>query len=337
MKARAIVFTGVGRVALQAVEIPPPGDGEVLVEALYTLVSPGTELRCLAGQQQGLAFPFIAGYSLVGRVTARGPGATLPRGTLVYCNGTARAAGLPLGWGGHASHAVQPESNVYPVPEGVDPLWAVAAHVAGIAYRGVRLGRPQAHETVAVIGLGTIGALAARLHALSGARVVAADLSPHRVALAQQAGIEAFVPLGDLGQAFREPQHGRVPGGADLVVDATGHPAVLRQAIEVARDKPWDDSAEPGPRLVVQGSYPGDFQVPYDAAFRRELSFSLPRDTQPRDVRAVLDLMARGKLRLDGFAQTRRPGDAVQVYADLANPATKLLTVAFQWRTASSP
>lgn len=332
MKARAIVFTGVDRVALQEVEVPPPGDGEVLVEALYTLVSPGTELRCLAGKQEGLAFPFIAGYSLVGRVAGRGRGATLPRGTLVYCSGTARAAGLSLGWGGHVSHAVRSESEVYPVPEGVDLLWAVAAHVAGIAYRGVRLGRPQAHETVAVVGLGTIGALAARLHALSGARVVAADLSPQRVALAQQAGIEAFLPRGDLARAFRQV----IPGGADLVVDATGHPAVLRQAVEVARHKPWDDSAEPGPRLVVQGSYPGDFQVPYDAAFRRELSFFVPRDTQPRDVRAVLDLMARGKLRLDGFAEVREPEAAAQTYADLADPETKLLTVAFQWRTVSS-
>ncbi|MEJ2208800.1 MAG: zinc-binding alcohol dehydrogenase [Anaerolineae bacterium] len=332
MKARAIVFTGVDRVVLQEVEIPPPGEGEVLVEALYTLVSPGTELRCLAGKQEGLAFPFIAGYSLVGRVAGRGPGAKLPLGSLVYCGGTARTAGVPLGWGGHVSHAVQPESNVYPVPQGVDPLWAVAAHVAGIAYRGMRLGRPRAHETVSIVGLGTIGALAARLHALSGARVVAADLSPQRVARAQEAGIEAFVPEGDLAPAFRDPQHGRLPGGADLVVDATGHPDVLRQAIEVARDKPWGNSAEPGPRLVVQGSYPGDFQVPYDAAFRRELTFYVPRDAQPRDVRAVLDLMVRGKLRLDGFAEVRQPEAAARTYADLADPATELLTVAFQWR-----
>lgn len=329
MDARAIVFTGVRQVALRQVEIPSPGDGEVLVEALYTLVSPGTELRCLAGEQEGLVFPFIAGYSLVGCVTGRGQGAMLPGGSLVYCSGTARAAGVSLGWGGHASHAVRLESDVYPVPRGVDPLWAAAAHVAGIAYRGVRLGRPQPHETVAVIGLGTIGALAARLHALSGARVVAADLSPHRVALAQQAGIEAFVPQGDLAQAFRQI----VPGGADLVVDATGHQAVMRQAVEVAKDKPWGDSAEPGPRLVVQGSYPGDFSMPYGAAFRRELSFYVPRDTQPRDVRAVLDLMARGKLCLDDLAEVRKPETAAQAYAELANPATKLLTVAFQWRT----
>lgn len=329
MKARAIVFTGVRQVALQQVEIPSPGDGEVLVDALYTLVSPGTELRCLAGEQEGLVFPFIAGYSLVGRVTGRGRGVMLPRGTLVYCSGTARAAGVSLGWGGHTSHAVLPESKVYPVPGGVDPLWAVAAHVAGIAYRGVRLGRPQAHETVAIIGLGTIGALAARLHALSGARVVAADLSPRRVSLAQQAGIEAFVLQGDLVQSFRQV----VPGGADLVVDATGHPAVLRQAVEVARDKAWGDSVEPGPRLVVQGSYPGDFHVPYGAAFRREMSFHVPRDTQPRDIRTVLDLMARSKLRLDDLAGVREPEAAAQAYAKLADPATELLTVAFQWRT----
>jgi 2-desacetyl-2-hydroxyethyl bacteriochlorophyllide A dehydrogenase len=327
MRANAIIFTAPYQVMLDVVEIPPPGVGEVLLEAIYTLISPGTDLRCRAGKQEGALFPFIPGYSFVGRIIARGAETTLPEGTVVYCSGTS-AANRNLAWGGHISHAVRAERDLHPLPPGVDPLHGSVAHLAAIAYRGVRLSRPQPHEQVAVIGLGAIGALAARLHALSGARVVAADLSPYRVAMAQRAGIEAFVPQGALADAFARV----LAGGADVVVDATGAPSVLVQAIEVAKDKPWDDSADLGARLVIQGSYPDNFSLPYQPTFRRELSLYAPRDAQPRDLRAVLDFMARGTLRLDGFiSDVRSPEAAAETYAALAEPGAELITVAFHW------
>lgn len=327
MQTRAIVFTAPNQAALESIEIPAPEAGEVLIESLYTLISPGTELRCRAGKQEGLVFPFIPGYSMVGRVIERGAGVSLPEGTLVFCSGTSKAS-VNLAWGGHVAHAIQPAGSVYPLPEGMNPLHAPAAKLAAIAYRGVRLSNPRPHETVAVIGLGAIGLLAAQLHALSGARVVAADLSPWRVANAQKAGLEAFVPQDSLGEAFRA----YFPNGADVVVDATGAPAVLTQAIEVARDKAWDDSPELGARVVIQGSYAGEFSLPYQAVFMKELSFYVPRDVQPRDLRAMLDGMARGKLNVESLiSETRAPESAPETYATLAEPGAELITVAFKW------
>ncbi len=327
MKTHAILFTAPNQVALETVEIPAPEAGEVLIESVYTLISPGTELRCRAGKQDGLVFPFIPGYTMVGRVIGRGAGVSLPEGTLVFCGGTGKAD-VNLAWGGHVAHAIQPEQGVYPLPEGIDPLHAPAAKLAAIAYRGVRLSNPRPHETVAVIGLGAIGLLAAQLHALSGARVVAADLSPYRVANAQKAGLEAFVPQGSLGEAFRQ----YFPNGADVVVDATGAPSVLKQAIDVARDKSWDDSLELGARVVIQGSYTGEFSLPYAPVFMKELSFYAPRDVQPRDIRAMLDVMARGKLHLDSLvSEVRAPESAPEIYATLAEPNAELITVAFKW------
>lgn len=327
MQARAILFTAPNQLTIDRVQIPAPAAGEALIEALYTLISPGTELRCLAGKQEGALFPFVPGYSLVGRVLARGQGVSIPEGTLVYCNGTA-AADVNLTWGGHVSHAVRSERELYPLPNGVDPLHASAAHLAAIAYRGVRLSQPKPHETVAVVGLGAIGALAARLHALTGARIVAADLSPVRVAAARRAGIEAHLVDRTLAATFARI----LPAGADVVVDATGAPAALAQAIETAKLKPWDDGADPGARVVIQGSYVDAFSVPYQPAFRRELTFYVPRDAQPRDLRAVLDLMARGALDVSGvISDVRPPEAAAETYAELAEPDAALITAAFQW------
>ncbi len=332
MQTTAILFTDVDQVTVAPVEIPEPAAGEVLLEALYTVVSPGTELRCRAGKQDGARFPLIPGYSFVGRVVASDSAATLALGTLVYGKGTARAS-EHLTWGGHIQHAVQAEQDVLPLPPGLNPLWGAATRLVGIAYRGVRLSRPAAHEIVAVIGQGTIGALSARLHAISGARVVVFDLSPARIAVAEAAGLEAILVEDDLTATIQAA----LPDGADIVVDATGAPAVLPQALVAAKAKPFDDSARPGARLIIQGSYPDTFSIPYTAAFMKELSFHLPRDVQPRDLRAALDLMARAKLDLtDIISDVRSPHFAHRTYAELADPRSELITVAFDWRETNA-
>ena len=68
VKARALVATAVHQVEVRDIELPRPERDDVLVQALYTCISPGTELRCLAGQQRGTTFPFIPGYAMVGKV-----------------------------------------------------------------------------------------------------------------------------------------------------------------------------------------------------------------------------------------------------------------------------
>lgn len=332
MQARAILFTGEWQAALGETEIPDPGPGEVLLRAEYTCVSPGTELRCLAGKQWGAApWPFIPGYALVGAVVRGGAGTSLAAGTRVLCAGTSRAAHGRT-WGGHVEYAVQPEVRVFPLPAPLGSLEASVLPLAAIAYHGTRLSRPQPGEQVAVAGLGPIGQLAARVHALAGACVVAADLHPARCALAAAAGIQAVTPgpqPGDLAAALLA----RLPGGADIVIDATGAPGVLGEAMEAGRDLPYDDADRVGPRVLVQGSYPEVFPVAYRPAFQREVQLLVPRNYQARDLHAVIDLAASGRLVVrDLISEVRPAADAPAVYAGLRAPADSgYMTVAFAW------
>jgi 2-desacetyl-2-hydroxyethyl bacteriochlorophyllide A dehydrogenase len=328
MKTIALLATAVDRVEVVEVVVPDPAPGQVIIEAAYTAISPGTEMRCLAGKQPGIVFPFIPGYSMVGRIAARGAGVTLAEGTLVFCQGTEKAD-RPLTWGAHIAHALRGEDSLFPLPAGVDPLEASLAKLGAIAYRGVRVAGTRPHEEVAVVGLGPIGQLAARLHRLAGARVVAADLSADRVALARAAGIEAVVPGEGLAAAFRSLQ----PGGADVVVDSTGAPPVLQQSVLLAKPKPWDNSLTEPTRLVIQGSYPENVVFDYHQAFYRELSVHFPRDNQARDLHAVLRFLASGSLKTrDLISELCPPGDAQRIYSALRAAKPGLLTAAFQWR-----
>jgi 2-desacetyl-2-hydroxyethyl bacteriochlorophyllide A dehydrogenase len=329
MKARAILFTAVNQVAYEPIEVPEPGPGEVLIESEYTAVSPGTELRCLAGKEAGLApWPVIPGYAISGRVIGVGANCSIKEGTPVFCAGTQKAS-VNRAWGGHCSHAVTKESNVYVIPDHVDKLEAALVNFAAICQHGVALSKPLAHETVIVVGLGPIGQISARLHALSGARVIAVDVSPERVALAKSAGVEAVVAAPNLIDAVRAV----LPDGADIVADSTGSPAVLKQSAELCKVKLRDDVPCQGPRLLVQGSFPDLFEVSYRAVFNAEASIIIPRSHQARDLRTSMDLLGRGKLKLrDLIGDVRSPETAPQTYQELAANKAGLLTVAFKWK-----
>ncbi|MFA5263099.1 MAG: zinc-binding alcohol dehydrogenase [Opitutaceae bacterium] len=328
MKTTALLATSIDRVELVDATVPEPGPGEVIVEALYTAISPGTEMRCLSGKQPKVSFPFILGYSMTGRIVARGAGVALAEGALVFCQGTTKA-NHPLAWGAHIGHALLPETGVFPLPNGVDPLEASLSKLSAIAYRGVRAANTRPHDEVAVVGLGPIGQLAARVHKLAGARVVAADLDPTRVAAAKSAGIEAIAPTQGLVAAFKSLQ----PGGADVVVDSTGAAPVLQQSIQLAKMKPWDNSITEPVRLIIQGSYAENVIFDYHQAFFRELSVHFPRDIQPRDIQAVLSFLAGGRLKIrDLVTRVAKPADAQEIYSALRAATPGLLTAAFKWQ-----
>ncbi len=330
-----IFFTGVGRAEAGLTELPDPGPDDVVVETILSSISPGTELRCLAGEQEGLGrdhFPFVPGYSLVGRVARAGQRHRALEGTVVFSSG-ARRARHTMAWGGHIAAAVVPAESIVPVPAGIREEDAVLAKLAAIAHRGVSMARPEAGEAVVVVGLGAIGQMSARLFAIAGARVLGVDLAPARARLAERAGITTLVPEGPLGEAVRR----RLPGGAPIVVDATGSPCLLRETMSLVRDKPWDESDTPGGRVVVQGSYPGDITLPSSTPFAREMTMLWPRDSQRRDIERVFELLGDGRLRFDGIlGSVHPPAEAQAVYDQLRSRDGALVTAAFRWRRAAT-
>lgn len=67
--ARAILFPAPHTIDFTAFDLPPCGEQEIVAETIYTFVSPGTELRVLAGTSESQGrFPFIPGYAWVGRI-----------------------------------------------------------------------------------------------------------------------------------------------------------------------------------------------------------------------------------------------------------------------------
>jgi len=327
-KAKAIVFSAPGQVELREVQIPDPGEGQLLVKTAHSCVSPGTELRCLRGQQADMpAGGYIPGYAAAGTVIKAGSGTSLAEGTVVRYNGTT-AADITLMWGGHVELALVNEADVQLVPAGVSTEEASSARLGAIANRGVALAAAKTHHRVAVLGLGPIGQFSARIFAQTGAYVVGADMDARRVDLLKSAGVEAAPVQGGLKATF-EPFF---PEGADIVVDCTGVPPVMKEAVHLLRPLPWTAEPGPAPKYIIQGSYPGGVELPYQDFFMNETEVRIPRDSRPTDMAAVLDLMGRGKLKVrDLLSEICKPEDAQQAYDKLQEKGTPLLTVAFAW------
>jgi 2-desacetyl-2-hydroxyethyl bacteriochlorophyllide A dehydrogenase len=331
-QAKAIAVTGIDRVEFVPIELPDLESGELLIRTEVSAVSRGTELRCMAGLQPGsVDFPFIPGYSLVGIVEAASADSAVSIGSRVFSTGTKRA-GINLQWGGHVSHAIANASGAVPIPDGCCPKTASFAKMAAIALRGTRVAQPRPGDTVAVIGLGPIGMLSLKLYHAAGANVLGLDQEPIRVEIAKRAGLAAVVVTESIEQAVQS----HFGHGADIVVDVTGVPAVLQASLRAAKDLPWGRDDVTGPKLVIQGSYPDTFSLPYQDAFRKELQILLPRDCRPGDLVDAAGLLADGTCKIDEFISWYGPpSDAAEAYR-LLRTDRSFMTIAFDWSEYAS-
>jgi 2-desacetyl-2-hydroxyethyl bacteriochlorophyllide A dehydrogenase len=235
MRNRYVVFSGVRQVDILEEVLPDtPPSGTLLVRSEYTFISAGTELANLTGQEPKVfqpgswcAYPWRPGYAQVGRVCAVGAGAA--------CDWAVGERVFTLG--AHADYALRTAKDlVIRVPDGLDPLLAVASRMAGVAAAAIVAKPPDwfAGGWVAVCGLGMVGNLAAQCCRILGARVVGIDPLEARRRLATQCGIDRVVPAGPgAAEAVRAAIGGEAP---HLVIEATGRSDVAVQAIELVAD-----------------------------------------------------------------------------------------------------
>jgi len=359
MKSEAIVFEDTLKVGIRSFELPRIGENEVLIQTHYSMVSPGTELRTLAGREESAdPFPLVPGYSTVGEVVEVGSRVKgLKIGTFAAIRGCrSLAPGLGCSWGGHARHVISPQEEVFILPAKADIKTAPLTILLATALHGVDLTNARIGEQVAVVGLGLVGQLCARLLKYAGANVVATDLVALRRQVAQQAGLRVVAGSGDLRAAFQP----HFPYGAEAVLDATGSSKAMKASLSLLREKPRQDpcgysdasggaSAEEGvfkrqaklshqqnewhgPRFIAQGSYADPIEIRYHDLFDSEVKFIVPRVHELKDLFRALDLLVDPAFSLDGLiTETHSFSKAPECYQRLREHPESLLTLSFQW------
>ncbi len=328
IQTRAIIFEGFNQVRLQALEIPQPKPGELLVKTLYTGVSTGTETRVLSGKQTGGQFPLIPGYESVGRVVAGGEPADFKPGDVVFHCGSNYTGPYNKCWGAHMEYALVQENDVHRVPAELNPIHAVPAKVGAIALHGVKRAGVCAEDTVVVVGLGLIGHWAAQCAKAYGARVIGVDTNPHRLRLAANAGIEYLVNASEEDVKAKVDAYGQA--NVSVVIDATGIASQLKNSARLVRSMPWRPPYPPSSRLVILGSYTEPIVLDYDPLFMDEVDILFSRDTRPDDIREMLALLSTAKVKPEALATSCYPAnDAPQAYREMVE--NNLMRMIFKW------
>ncbi|WP_055495426.1 zinc-binding alcohol dehydrogenase [Streptomyces sp. TP-A0356] len=220
LTARAFWLRSPGQGELRDVQLPKPGDGEVLVRALCSGVSRGTETLVFRGgvpesqhaamrapfQEGDFPAPVKYGYLSVGRVE-HGPAELV--GRTVFCL-------YP-----HQSRYVVPASAVTVVPDTVPAGRAILAGTVETAVNALWDAGPQVGDRISVVGGGMVGcSVAALLARHPGVRVQLVDADPARAETARALGVD-FAPPED---AARE---------RDLVVHASATEQGLVRSLEL--------------------------------------------------------------------------------------------------------
>jgi 2-desacetyl-2-hydroxyethyl bacteriochlorophyllide A dehydrogenase len=226
--ARAVWFTGPRRLEMRDETPRPPRDDEVQVEALYSLVSAGTEMSIYRGEASSPAevqlpmgdgefpFPLKYGYQVVGRVEAAGPASGRDVGDIVFANHP------------HQDHFTLPSQLTFVIPREVSAKAATFTNLLTVALNGlldvpVRIG-----DCVAVSGLGIVGTFAAHLARRTAGQLVLIDPIPQRRNLARSVHADAVVDPGDAHEVIDELSEGR---GVDVYIEASGAAPALQGAI----------------------------------------------------------------------------------------------------------
>lgn len=225
-------------------------EGHIRVKSLYSGISHGTEMGVYRGvapffskqydpqtrlflpaeNEQRWQYPirscdpgvWYLGYSLTGRISeTNGDCSGLKVGDTVYINAS------------HQSEHCVPASSAVKLPDSMAPRHGVFLTNLLTAFNGILDSDIKLGDVVVVMGQGVIGQLTSQLARLSGATVYVVDTIEKRLGASLSGGAEeALNPVtgGDLALTIREKTAGR---GADVVIDASGSPKALQEAIRI--------------------------------------------------------------------------------------------------------
>ena len=332
-----VVFTEKSKIELQECEMPTPKENELLLKAIVTQISTGTELTRLeqnisedsSWKDLGsyMQFPIYPGYSFVGEVVAVGENCdkSLIGRRVVSSNG-------------HRKYAAVNAESVHFLPENVDPDDAAFKTLAVVALASIRAAKIKPGETAVVFGAGIVGQLVARLAQIAGAvNVVVVDVSDNRL---------KFVPKNKCFYAVNSTKENveefvkNINNGnlADIVFETTAYPPLIEAELKCLTKRG---------RLVITSSPKGpskvDFQYCSSAGITiisaHNYAFHAPTATPEnpwtiaRDGEYVIELLEKELLSLkDMVTHKESYKNAVETYDFLMKDRTQALAVHFDWR-----
>jgi L-iditol 2-dehydrogenase len=343
---KAAVLHGREDVRIERVEVPRPGEGELLLRTRVALTC-GTDVKVFRRGYHARMIrpPALFGHEVAGVVEHTGPGVSglepgtpvvvansAPCGECHYCrhDSPSLCDDLQFWNGAYAEFARIPsrvvDHNVIRLEEGVGFREAAMVEPLACVVRGVEeswIGRGQ---SVAVIGAGPIGLMFLALARLRGAHVTVVGRNRGRLDKALDLGAESVVEassITDLGAHLKRlSRHGQ---GPDVVVEAVGLPETSEAAVRAVRK---------GGVVNLFAGCPADSRIAIDSQrlHYQELTIKSTFHHTPESVRKAFRLIADGRVDVTPFITGEEPLDRLPGVLDaMARGADGLKTAILTW------
>jgi len=171
--------------------------------------------------------------------------------------------GAPPFHGTFAEYVTAPEQNVYPIPENISYEEGAMIEPLAVGMMATKMGKVGVNDIVTVLGAGPIGQMALQASKVHGApEIYVTDVIDYRLEYAKKYGANEVINAAkeDVVSVIKNLTDGK---GVDVVIDASGAPSAIRQAVDIVK---------PGGRIVLVGYPPSDVPLPLAEVISKELT-----------------------------------------------------------------
>lgn len=327
---RAAIFDAPRRMHVGGTDTPEPGPGDVVVAVGATGVCAG-DMYIYLGKNPYAAYPVIGGHEIAGIVQAVGSdvqgielGAQVVVEPFIGCGScypcrigksnccmNLQIIGMHRP-GGFAEHVLAPAANIHHVPAGLSMSIASFAEPIAIGVQACRRGAIAPGDHVLILGCGPIGLALIEVAQARGARVIATDMLPDRLATARELGAEVLPS----GEGLLPEILNRTNGeGMPVVIEATGNTKAMESTV---------DLVAAGGRIVIVGLAARGTSVSLHALdFTRKEMTIVGSRASVNCFPEALDLLARGAITYPRLATEVSMWQAPELFENLAeHPGT---------------
>ena len=316
----AAVLYGKEHLQVEPVAVPTIGSGDILVQVKVALTC-GTDVKVFRRGYHArmIVPPAVFGHELAGDVVAIGEDVTnfavgqrvvaansAPCGECFFCHKGLEnlCEDLLFNNGAYAQYIRIParivQCNTYLIPDKVGYQDAALVEPLACVVRGFEETAPRAGDTVAIVGLGPIGLMFAKLAKLRGCRVIAVGRRMTQLDRAAALGADELIVAGehsDPVKSIREMTHGR---GVDIAIEAVGKPQTWQWAVNMVRR---------GGTVNFFGGCPNESKVNLDTALLHysEITCKASFHHTPAYIRKALELVCAGHITASVFVNKEEP------------------------------
>ena len=304
METVAVVLERPGKLALRTVSLQEPGADDLVVDAVWSGISSGTERLLWAGRMPnfpGMGYPLVPGYETVARVSRAAQG--FAEGDLVFVPGANCYKGVKGLFGGAAKRIVLPAARAVKL-DGISDEEGILIALAATAHHAVAHALPQL-----IIGHGLLGRLIARITlALGGEPPTVIETQGSRHDGAE--GYTVVTPEQDTRRDYA------------AICDASGAAGLLDTIIPKLRKQG---------EITLAGFYEEPLSFTFPPAFMREAKIRIAAEFTMADMQAVKALVAKRSLSLSGLISHHAAASTAERAYEQAFTDPNCIKMALDW------